>query len=86
MNAQQYLVHVARTIATHGHRDVREFQFCASQSQLKGLTEPMTVAVANQVLATIGLGLKKYVPGAKYFDPIVAVEYATLTAHDNFTE
>lgn len=85
MKAKEYLVLVARTISTHGHRDNKYFQDAAQDANFySSRNSDEAVVIANRVKATIKDGLAVYVPGALYFDPIVAVEYATLTAHDDF--
>jgi hypothetical protein len=88
MNAQEYLNKVARTIATLGHRENAQFRIAFEVASCHaGDDDSMAqVSAANSINKQIVRGLKSYVPGAKYFDPIVAVEYATLTARDNFTE
>jgi hypothetical protein len=87
MNAKEYLVLVVNTVSRYGFRDVDEFKSAATLAQNTG-SEPSIIGTredaANRVKALIARGLNKYVPGAIYFDPIVAVEYATLTAHDDF--
>lgn len=86
MNADEYLTKVGRTIATHGHRGVREFEYAAMASHLAGTSTPPAQAdLANKVKRAIKNGLQSYVPGAQWFEPVVAVEYATLTSHDDFT-
>lgn len=110
MKPTEYLSIVARTIATHGHRDYTAFQCAAANAnqyshyvteRVGELDSPEEIRdivnhekcvqqrakeIAEVVREQIKLGLAIYLPGEKYFNPVVAVEYATLVAKFNSVE
>lgn len=84
MTPQEYLTEVSRTIATHGHRGNGSFIEAARTGSAGGATSYKNkYHVAEYVRDRIKEGLQFYVPGAAYFEPTVAVEYAALVAKFN---
>lgn len=79
----EYLAEVSRTIATHGHRDVKKFMEAANKAQ-QALGFSIEVrGYATIVRDLLVEGQKTFKPGYQYFDATVAVEYAALVAKYN---
>jgi hypothetical protein len=88
VNATEYLQLVIERIACHGHRDVDFFNQAASRATValnnnNNNNAAHRLCYAKEVRDLIVEGLKIFVPGYRYFDVTVGVDYAFLVAKYN---
>lgn len=86
MTANDYLKSVAETVARLGHRDNQFFLQAATisnQALRSNFSDPVMLNEARRCRNSIDSGLKDFMPGARWFDAVTGIEYATLLATFN---
>lgn len=86
MNATQYLQEVIDTVASCGNQGNDGFLAAASvANQWLGvkLSPEVQLSAARLAKDAVQAGLRQYVPGAKWFSPATAIEYASLVSKFN---
>lgn len=78
-----YLAEVVRTVARYGHRDVTGFSRAITLANTYLGYSQEHPGYAERVREFLVMGQAQFVPGYKYFDATVAVEYAALVAKFN---